>query len=151
TVILEEPEPRGAFLKRRAMKIGWLSTAGQFGTMVLVRLGKRLFGKRIDKIVAENGVEQEPPAAHPAVEIDSVNSDASVETIRRLQPKVVFLNGCRIMKPAILAAIPCPVLNYHAGISPQYRGMNGGYWALASGDAGNFGTTVHFVDPGVDT
>jgi methionyl-tRNA formyltransferase len=43
------------------------------------------------------------------------------------------------------------VLNYHAGIAPKYRGMNGGYWALASGDVENFGTTVHLVDAGVDT
>ena len=29
--------------------------------------------------------------------------------------------------------------------------MNGGYWALATGDAENFGATVHLVDAGVDT
>ena len=29
--------------------------------------------------------------------------------------------------------------------------MNGGYWALATGDAANFGATVHLVDSGVDT
>jgi folate-dependent phosphoribosylglycinamide formyltransferase PurN len=29
--------------------------------------------------------------------------------------------------------------------------MNGGYWALATGDHGNFGSTVHIVDAGVDT
>lgn len=33
----------------------------------------------------------------------------------------------------------------------MYRGMNGGYWALARGDTGNFGSTVHQVDSGVDT
>jgi methionyl-tRNA formyltransferase len=52
---------------------------------------------------------------------------------------------------ATLAAMPCPVINYHAGITPRYRGMNGGYWALAENDAGNFGGTVHLVDAGVDT
>src|SRR5690242_16712084 len=40
-VILERPEPRGAFLKRRARKAGWPNVAGQFGTMLLVKLGKR--------------------------------------------------------------------------------------------------------------
>lgn len=29
--------------------------------------------------------------------------------------------------------------------------MNGSYWTLATGDAENFGTTVHLVDAGVDT
>jgi folate-dependent phosphoribosylglycinamide formyltransferase PurN len=150
-VVLEEPEPRGAFLKRRARRIGWLATGGQFATMVLVRLGKKLFDRRIDRIVAENRLEPEPRSEHAITEIGSVNSEVFLETIRRLGPKVVLLAGCRIVRPEILASIECPILNYHAGITPQYRGMNGGYWALASGDADNFGATVHLVDPGIDT
>jgi methionyl-tRNA formyltransferase len=150
-VLMEDPEPRSLILKRRARKIGWLATAGQFATMVLVRLGKRRFAARIERIVAENGLEEEPRPEHTIVNIGSINSSECLETLKRLDPKVVLLVGCRIVKADVLAAIACPVLNYHAGISPQYRGMNGGYWALASGDPGNFGTTVHLVDSGVDT
>ncbi len=29
--------------------------------------------------------------------------------------------------------------------------MHGGYWALAEGDAENFGSTVHLVDEGIDS
>jgi folate-dependent phosphoribosylglycinamide formyltransferase PurN len=150
-VLMEEPESRLAFLKRRARKIGWFSTAGQFATMVMVLLGKKRHAARIDAIVSENGLEPEPGPQHKIIEIGSVNSQACLAAIRRLDPKVVLLAGCRIMKPEILRAIPCPVLNYHAGINPQYRGMNGGYWALATGDQANFGATVHLVDAGVDT
>src|SRR4051794_3127459 len=150
-VILETPEPRGAFLKRRARKIGWIKVAGQFGTMVLVRLGKKRFAERIRRIVVENGLREEPEPSHHIVEVESVNSKAFIDAITRLDPKVILLAGCRILKPAILGAIKCPVLNYHAGINPQYRGLNGGYWAMASGDAENFGATVHLVDAGVDT
>ena len=39
----------------------------------------------------------------------------------------------------------------HAGITPRYRGVHGGYWALASGDAAHCGVTVHLVDAGIDT
>ena len=53
-VVIEESEPHSVFLKRRARKIGWFSTGGQFATMVLVRLGKKRFAARIDRIVAEN-------------------------------------------------------------------------------------------------
>ena len=56
-----------------------------------------------------------------------------------------------MLSQSTLDGIPCPVLNYHAGINPKYRGMNGAYWALATGDAENFGATVHAVDAGVDT
>ena len=150
-VLMEEPEPRSLFLKRRARKIGWFATAGQFATMVLVRLGKKRFAARIDRIVAENGLKEEPRPEHTIVDVDSINSGDCVAALKRLDPKVVLLVGCRIVKTEILSQIRCPVLNYHAGISPQYRGMNGGYWALASGDPGNFGTTVHLVDAGIDT
>ena len=150
-VILEAPEPRGAFLKRRARKLGWFTVAGQFGTMVLVRLGKQRFAERIRRIVEANGLREEPDPGHRIIEIDSVNSQAFLDAVRHLDPKVILLVGCRILKPAILGAIKCPVLNYHAGINPQYRGLNGGYWAMASGDAENFGATVHLVDIGVDT
>ena len=42
-------------------------------------------------------------------------------------------------------------MNTHAGITPRYRGVHGGYWALAEGRADLVGTTVHLVDPGIDT
>jgi folate-dependent phosphoribosylglycinamide formyltransferase PurN len=150
-VILEQAEPRGAFLRRRARKLGWFAVAGQFGTMVLVRLGKRRFAERIRRIVEQNELREQPDPAHHIVEVESVNSPASLDAIGRLEPKAILLAGCRIVQPDILRAIRCPVLNYHAGINPQYRGLNGGYWAMASGDAENFGATVHLVDSGVDT
>lgn len=150
-VIVERPEPRGAFLRRRARKVGWLETAGQFGTMILVRLGKKRFTGRIARIVAENGLQEEPKPGQAVTEVASVNAPEFLDAVRRLKPKVILLAGCRIMKPHALAALDCPVLNYHAGITPQYRGMNCGYWAMAAGDAGNFGGTVHLVDDGVDT
>ncbi|HEY6629982.1 MAG TPA: formyl transferase [Rhizobiaceae bacterium] len=151
TVILETPESKKALLMRRARRQGWVSAAGQLGTMVLVRLGKRFFAGRADRIVAEAGLETGPRPGQAIVEVPSANSPELVAAIGRLKPAVVLLAGCRLLSQQTLAAIPCPVLNYHAGITPKYRGMNGGYWALATGDAENFGATVHLVDAGVDT
>ena len=51
----------------------------------------------------------------------------------------------------MLASAGCPVLNMHAGITPRYRGVHGGYWALAEHHPEWVGTTVHLVDPGIDT
>ncbi len=39
----------------------------------------------------------------------------------------------------------------HAGITLRYRGVHGGYWALAEQHPEWVGTTVHLVDPGIDT
>lgn len=85
------------------------------------------------------------------VKVPSVNSEAFFQAIADLQPDLVFLAGCRLMTTSTLRRMPCPVINYHAGITPKYRGMNGGYWALAKGEPDQFGSTVHLVDEGVDT
>jgi methionyl-tRNA formyltransferase len=151
TVILETPESKRALLTRRAQKQGWVSVIGQLGTMVLTRLGKRFFVGHAERIAAETGLETGPRPGQAIIEVPSANSPEFLTAIERLKPAVVLLAGCRLLSRRTLSAMPCPVLNYHAGITPGYRGMNGGYWALATGDAENFGATVHLVDAGVDT
>src|SRR5260370_444860 len=59
--------------------------------------------------------------------------------------------AARFVAEEVLRAIDAPFINYHAGITPKYRGVHGGYWAKAEGDPGNFGITVHLVDKGIDT
>ena len=43
------------------------------------------------------------------------------------------------------------MINTHVGITPKYRGVHGGYWALVEKNIKCFGTTVHLVDSGIDT
>ncbi len=151
TVIMEEPESKRRLLQNRARKLGWISVIGQLGTMVFTRLRKRFLSGRHAESLADEGLALKPADDQAIVNIGSANSPELVETIARLKPAVVLLNGCRLLSRQTLDGIACPVLNYHAGITPKYRGMNGGYWALATGDAENFGATVHLVDAGVDT
>ncbi|MBN9233760.1 MULTISPECIES: formyl transferase [Phyllobacteriaceae] len=151
TVILETPISKWLLLKRRARRQGWISVLGQMGTMVLVRLGKRFGASHVEEIVAEYNLKTEPAPNQHIVQVPSANAPQTVEAIADIRPSVVLLAGCRVLTSETLASIPCPVINYHAGINPKYRGMNGAYWALANNDAQNFGTTVHLVDAGVDT
>ncbi|PWK69093.1 formyl transferase [Aminobacter sp. AP02] len=151
TVVLEAPYSKRQLLMRRASKLGWVSVAGQFGTMVLIRLAKRFMHGGVERLVADERLETGPRNGQEIVSVFSADGPELVETVRKLDPAVVFLAGCRLLSAKTLAAIPCPVINYHSGINPKYRGMNGGYWALATGDLENFGSTVHLVDSGVDT
>ncbi|AKH99743.1 Formyl transferase [Hoeflea sp. IMCC20628] len=150
-VALEQPESKSVFLKRRARKIGWFQTAGQFGTMVISRFGKRFAQARTNTIIAHSGIQTELSPEAPVTPVSSANADDCLQLIAARKPDVVFLAGCRMLSKATLAAIACPVLNYHSGINPKYRGLAGGWWARASGDHDNYGTTVHLVDAGVDT
>ena len=150
-VVLEGPEPKRRLLMRRARKLGWIEVAGQLGTMVFTRLRKLFLSHRDQQGLAGEGMVMNPRFDQRIVNVASADSPELAEVITQMQAKVVLLAGCRLLSKPTLAAIHCPVLNYHAGITPKYRGMNGGYWALATGDTGNFGATVHLVDAGVDT
>ncbi|TPM38478.1 formyl transferase [Mesorhizobium sp. B2-3-4] len=151
SVVLETPESKKQLLLGRARRQGWVSAMGQLGTMVLSRLGKRVLASHCAQVIAEEKLEVEPRPGQAIIRVASANGPECLKAIQNLQPGVVLLNGCRLISKEMLGKMPCPVLNYHAGITPKYRGMNGGYWALVSGDAQNFGTTVHLVDAGVDT
>ncbi|MDX8439820.1 formyl transferase [Mesorhizobium australafricanum] len=151
SVVLEAPESKKRLLVGRARRQGWISAIGQLGTMVLTRLGKRFLAGHAARLIAEEKLDTEPRQGQTIVHVPSANGPECLKEIANIKPGVVLLAGCRLLSKDMLAGMPCPVLNYHAGIAPKYRGMNGGYWALASGDAQNFGTTVHLVDAGVDT
>ena len=149
-VLKEQPESKAVFLRRRARKLGWITALGQLATMVISRLGKRFTQGRAKEILRDHGASNDTPTV-PTHAILSINDADAIARLKELAPAVVFLISCRMMKPKTLGAIPCPVLNFHAGINPQYRGLMGGYWARVNGDPENFGTTVHLVDEGVDT
>ncbi|WP_274628499.1 formyl transferase [Arvimicrobium flavum] len=150
-VILEEGEPRRAMIRRRVRRFGYINAAGQTAMMIWTVIAKRLLKRRIARIVDDNGLKPGPQPGQSVIGVSSVNAPGFQDAVARLKPDLLFLVGCRMMKAGMLADMPCPVVNYHAGINPKYRGMNGGYWALAGGDAENFGGTVHLVDAGVDT
>jgi folate-dependent phosphoribosylglycinamide formyltransferase PurN len=151
SVVLETPYSKRELLMRRARKLGWFQVVGQLGTMVLIRVGKRFLHAGIERLVVEEKLETKPRPGQEIIAVSSANGPELIETVRKLEPALVFLASCRLLSAKTLAAIPCPVINYHSGINPKYRGMNGGYWALATGDVENFGSTTHLVDAGVDT
>lgn len=151
TTFIEEPESKIHFLKRRAKIVGYFSTLGQFLTMSLSKFGKPFAIKRTDQIIEQFNLKIEPNQQIQILNISSPNSDACRDLIKELNPDIIFLAGCRMLTAKTLSDFSCPILNYHAGINPKYRGMQGGYWARKNHDTDNYGTTVHLVDSGVDT
>jgi len=149
-IIVEDPPSRSRMARRRAKRVGWIAVIGQVLLVGLVLPGLRRLGhKRIDDIVRTAGLSTAVVAGGHRV--TSINDPATVDLIRSLDPTVVVVNGTRIIARSVLDAISCPVINTHAGITPRYRGVHGGYWALAEGRPDLVGTTVHLVDPGIDT
>jgi hypothetical protein len=149
-LIVEEPPSRVQMAKRRARRIGWLGAAGQvlFVALLLPALRRQGARRRAD-ILREASVDDTPRQPHHRV--PSVNDEGVIALLATLRPAVVVVNGTRIISARVLQSADCPFINMHAGITPRYRGVHGGYWALVERHPEWVGTTVHLVDPGIDT
>lgn len=152
TVVIEEPESRRKFLTRRLRRLGVATVVGQLLFQGLMMPGLRAASSnRIDDIKKSYGLDDSPIQAEKIHDVESVNQPAVAELLQRLNPKLVVINGTRIISGKVLDAIEAPFINMHAGITPAYRGVHGGYWALANGEPTRCGVTVHRLDEGIDT
>ena len=149
-VVVESPVSRHTMATRRARRIGWPAVIGQvlFITTALPYLRWR-GRRRIDEIVRQAGLDATPRVS--ARHVGSVNAPETTALLRDAAPALVVVNGTRIIAQGVLEAVDCPFVNTHAGTTPRYRGVHGGYWALADGHPELVGTTVHLVDRGIDT
>jgi folate-dependent phosphoribosylglycinamide formyltransferase PurN len=150
-IVVEPPVARSALARRRIKRLGVLHVAGQTAFAILARGLHYASRRRIGEILQQQRLAPQWPEGCQRFEVPSVNSAECVACLDRLDPRVILLLGTRVIDRNTLAAIKAPLINYHAGITPKYRGIHGGYWAKAEGDLGNFGVTVHLVDPGIDT
>lgn len=149
-VVVEDPVPRRQLLRRRVERLGPARVLGQLLFMVLVVPVLRWRSRhRMQAIQRQHALVEAPLRVTQRVR--SVNSPETRAVLRELRPAVVVVCGTRIIDRDTLGAITAPVVNFHAGITPAYRGVHGGYWALAEGRPDLVGSTVHLVDEGIDT
>lgn len=151
-VILEQRVPRRLLVKRRIEKLGLRTVLGQlaFQTLIVPALSARSRA-RIAEILASYNLDLSPIESRCANQVESVNSEECRKLLATYNPDVVVVNGTRILSQATLQATHARFINVHVGVTPLYRGVHGGYWALAQGMPEHFGITIHLVDTGIDT
>ncbi|MDP9203651.1 MAG: formyl transferase [Gemmatimonadota bacterium] len=150
TVIVEDPLPRGELVRRRLRSQGFLRVVGQFLFLsVCLPLLRLQAARRISQL--EEQLPLSPEFPHDVVRVPSVNSAEAREALIAARPVVVIVSGTRIISQQTLGAVRVPFINMHSGITPGYRGVHGGYWALVDRNPKDVGTTVHYIDAGIDT
>ena len=151
-VVREAKVSRTIFLKRRLKKLGWRTLLGQivFAKCIIPLLRQEATRRRAD-ILGQYRMDEAPIPAECVIEVRSVNDVQTVALLQKLSPTVIVVNGTRILEENLLKATGGICLNTHVGITPLYRGVHGGYWALASGDPEHCGVTIHKIDKGIDT
>ena len=153
-VIIEDSVSTKNLLKKRIKKLGFATVFGQvlFVGMIVPFL-KKSAKNRKKEILKEYGasVDDKSMLASEPVFVNSVNDKECIETLKKINPDIVIVNGTRIISEEVLNCVNAKFINLHAGITPKYRGSHGAYWALYNNDKENAGVTVHFVDKGIDT
>jgi len=150
-IIIESPVSKKQLLKRRVKKLGLMKVIGQIIFMVYNIWLKKKSQKRIIEIKYNENLNDKKIDEKITLKVDSVNSEETIKLLKKYQPDVVVVNGTRIIKKEVIEAVDAPFVNTHVGITPKYRGVHGGYWALAENDIEHCGVTIHLIDTGIDT
>ena len=151
-VVFEKPIPRKKQFLNRAKRLGYINAIGQ----VIFFLGiapiiNRFSQKRKSEIFKEFDLDETGPPEQIIKRIRYVNTDEGRSLLKEINADLIIVNGTRIISRKTLETIPATFINIHTGITPAFRGVHGGYWAMAKGKKDLFGTTIHYVDAGVDT
>ena len=150
-VIVEDSPSKKVLIQKRIKRLGLFRVTGQLVFMVLSKLTRPFAQKRVEAIMNDYQATDGPYPEEKVVEVSSVNAPETIDLLQKVQPDVVIVNGTRIISEEVLDAVDARFINTHTGITPKYRGVHGGYWALTQDDAQNCGVTVHLVDKGIDT
>lgn len=151
-VIIENSKSRVQLIRRRIEVLGAFKVIGQVLFMIynLLWLQKQS-KKRITEIKQNKKLSDKKIDNDLILKVDTINCKEVVNILQKINPDVVVVNGTRIISEKILNSIGVEFINTHMGITPKYRGVHGGYWALTECDKENCGVTVHLVDSGIDT
>jgi len=155
-LIVFESQALGRFklLVRRLRKFGLITVINQllFKALDLLWFQKRARRLAPEILGREISFDRSQFADVQLVDVGSVNSPEVTNLLQAAKPDVVVVSGTSILNGTLLECLgSTPVINIHCGITPRYRGNHGAFWAVVNGDWANVGTTVHFVDSGIDT
>ena len=151
-VIIEEKVSRKKFLLKRVKRLGTIKVLGQIlFQLFFPRILKFFSKKRIQQIKKDYSLNEKSIPQSIINKVSSVNSKETVSLIKKEKPYLIIINGTRIISKEVIKKSESIFINTHAGITPKYRGVHGGYWSLANDDIKNFGVTVHRIDAGIDT
>lgn len=150
-VVLEDKPASSAMIRHRVKKLGWVETMGQVAFIAYSRWLGKTSQARVQQLFRHYGLNDTPIPDGVITRVASANRREVIRLLKSLEPDAVVVNGTRILSGKLLGSVASPFINTHMGITPAYRGVHGGYWALAMDDQVRCGVTVHMVDEGVDT
>jgi methionyl-tRNA formyltransferase len=141
---------RLGILRKRKRRLGLMMVADQlllilYCNLIEARRTRKIIGNIFDHSYYNISFET------AILEIENINSQAAKKFILELNPEYVVVNGTSLLTKGSIDEIDKTILNIHVGMTPEYRGSYGGFWALYNGEPDKVGVTIHLIDAGIDT
>lgn len=92
-----------------------------------------------------------PNRRAPTMRVSSVNEPRVRDFLQKAKADVTVVTCTTILRPETIEAAGEAILNIHGGHLPHYRGCHCFFFALWDGAFDRIGSTIHFVDEGIDT
>ena len=87
----------------------------------------------------------------PVLSYESMNDQAAINKLRQLSPDIGIVFGTSKLKRRVISCFSYALLNVHRGIPEYYRGLDSDLWAIKDKNYDQIGTTLHLVEPELDT
>ena len=133
-MVLQSPIPGAAkrMVKRRVKNLGLFKVFSQLlfqkGLVPFLKMESKSRLKELTVDINKDIIDNHKNHLKPR----SINDDSVVRYTNELKPDLIMVCGTGIIKKNIIESLNAPLINIHVGITPKYRGVHGGYWALAN-------------------
>ena len=155
-VILQRPMTFGgrlALLRRRIARHGLFRVVNE----LLFQIYYRLFLQNADNRLRQS-LDLQTAGRRSALEqrvdvyeVDSINSPASQELLKRLSPDLVVMASRELIRPDVLKLARIGFIGCHPGILPDFRGAYASFWAMHERKVEKIGLSVYLASAGIDT
>jgi methionyl-tRNA formyltransferase len=92
-----------------------------------------------------------PPNPPPILQVSDINDPRVGASVAQSSAQVCVITCTTRLSAETIRAIGVPIINIHGGHLPDYRGCHCFFTALSEGRFDAIGSTIHFVDVGLDT
>jgi methionyl-tRNA formyltransferase len=83
--------------------------------------------------------------------VASINDPSVIDFVADSSPDICVITCVTILSKATIDALGVKIINIHGGHLPHYRGCHCFFFALYEGNFDQIGSTIHYVDAGIDT
>ncbi|MFC1893182.1 formyl transferase [Chloroflexota bacterium] len=139
-------------LKKRIRRFGLFCIVNQV-LLILYRLvmESQKDRKAKKKIFADKPYQYIEKRNVDTLYTEDINSEEVRNFILAKSPQLVVVSGTPLLKKRIIKSVEGRIINLHPGFAPQYRGRYGAFWPIYNKEPDLVGTTIHFLDEGIDT